>query len=34
MEQVALNLIMNAIDSSDYGSKIIVRMKNMKRVFY
>ncbi|HQJ56549.1 MAG TPA: ATP-binding protein [Caldisericia bacterium] len=27
MEQVALNLIMNAIDSSDYGSKIIVRMK-------
>ena len=27
MEQVTLNLIMNAIDSSDYGSKIIVRMK-------
>jgi hypothetical protein len=28
-----LNLIMNAIDSSDYGSKKIVRRKNMKGYF-
>jgi len=27
MEQVALNLMLNAIESSDYGSKIIIRMK-------
>jgi len=27
MEQVALNLILNAIESSDYGSKILIRMK-------
>lgn len=27
MEQVALNLILNAIESSDYGSKIVIKLK-------